>query len=254
MKKYFVLLTMLFCLSSQVFGTTKCFIVQENEKILIQEGDCDSRHAPCSTFKIALALMGFDSCLLTDEIHPQLDFKQGYVDYIESWKQPHNPTTWIKNTCIWYSQVLTQKLGMEKFQEYVTKFKYGNLDISGDTGQNNGLTNCWLSSSLRISGLEQLKFLQDLLGNKLPISKKAQELTRNILFVENLPNGWELYGKMGYGSLPNSDRKIGWFVGWIEKENRKVVFVHYIEDDQKMPTHAGPRAREIAKERVLKLL
>lgn len=62
---------------------------------------------------------------------------------------------------------------MKKFQEYVTKFDYGNKDLSGDKGQNNGLTNAWLSSSLGISSLEQIAFLQKMLADKLPIKPHA---------------------------------------------------------------------------------
>lgn len=260
MKRYFILFVILLGICSQGIAKSKCFIAQENEKVLIQEGNCDARHAPCSTFKIALALMGFDANILTDEIHPQWNFKPGYVEFLESWKQPQNPRTWLKQSCVWYSQVLTQRLGMEKFQEYVAKFKYGNQDISGDKGQNNGLTNCWLSGSLKISGSEQLKFLQDLLNNALPVSERAHKLTRKILFVEDLPDGWKLYGKTGSGYVPNTDGTLnknlhtGWFIGWIEKQNRKISFVHYMENNEKSENGTGSLAREIAKEKVLKLL
>lgn len=61
----------------------------------------------------------------------------------------------MKESCVWYSQVLTKELGMKKFQDYVTKFSYGNMDLSGDKGQKNGLTHAWVASSLRISAEEQ---------------------------------------------------------------------------------------------------
>lgn len=32
------------------------------------------------------------------------------------------PKSWIKESCVGYSQVLTTKLSMEKFQDYVTNF------------------------------------------------------------------------------------------------------------------------------------
>ncbi|KJW02328.1 penicillin binding transpeptidase domain protein [Rickettsia endosymbiont of Ixodes pacificus] len=91
----------------------------------------------------------------------------------------------MKTSCVWYSQVITKELGIEKFRDYVTKFDYGNRDISGDKGKNNGLTNAGLSSSLEISPEEQLAFLQKLAENKLPVSVKAQEMTKNILFIED---------------------------------------------------------------------
>jgi beta-lactamase class D len=166
----------------------------------------------------------------------------------------------MKNSCVWYSQVLTQKLGMKKFQDYVNKFNYGNQDVSGDKGQNNGLTNSWLSSSLEISPEDQIIFLNKLLTNKLPVSNDAQSMTRNIIYVEDLPRGWKLYGKTGSGYLLNKDRtkkleiKHGWFIGWIEKNDKKIIFASHIVDDKKEEGHAGPRAKEQAKEKLLQLI
>jgi beta-lactamase class D len=166
----------------------------------------------------------------------------------------------MKNSCVWYSQVLTPQLGMKKFQDYVKEFNYGNQDISGDKGQNNGLTNAWLSSSLEISPEEQVVFLEKLLSNKLPVSAHAQTMTRNIVYVEDLSHGWKLYGKTGSGYLLNADRtqkleiKHGWFIGWIEKNNKKIVFVNHIVDNRKEAEHAGPRAKQQAKEKMIKII
>ncbi|WP_231289986.1 penicillin-binding transpeptidase domain-containing protein [Rickettsia australis] len=60
---------------------------------------------------------------------------------LEVWKQPHTPKDWMKNSCLWYSQIITKELGIEKFRDYVTQFDYGNHEILGDKGKNNGLTN-----------------------------------------------------------------------------------------------------------------
>ncbi|MFM7458266.1 MAG: class D beta-lactamase [bacterium] len=228
----------------------RCFLLKEGNKFIKQEGDCKSRHSPCSTFKIAISLMGYNEGLLIDEFHPEIPFIEAYPAYIEAWKKPHNPSLWLKNSCVWYSQVLTRKLGMKKFKKYIREFKYGNKDISGDKGLDNGLTESWLSSSLQISPEEQLKFLQKLLDNKLPVSLKAHTMTRNILFIEELADGWKLYGKTGSGVLlnkdgtENPDRQIGWFIGWVEKADRKIVFSYYIQDDDKQDTYAGQRAKQ----------
>ncbi|WP_316354495.1 class D beta-lactamase [Candidatus Trichorickettsia mobilis] len=260
MKKTILFLSIELLLSTSVLADKKCFLVTENNKIMQQEGDCKSRHSPCSTFKIAISLIGFDSAILVDEENPTWEFKEGYVDYRDNWKQPHNPRLWMQHSCVWYSQVLTQKLGMDQFRNYIAKFNYGNQDISGDKGKDNGLTNSWLSSSLEISPEEQVQFLQQLVDNKLPVSLKSHSMTKNILFIENLPDGWKLYGKTGSGSRLNQDRtqkldyKIGWFVGWIQKDERTIIFAHYIEDKDKQDSYADPRAKAAAKEKLLELI
>lgn len=259
MKKVILLLCSIM-LSVGVAFADSCFIAKENEKLLQSEGDPEKRYAPMSTFKIALSLMGFDSGILVDEMHPVWPFKEGYVDWRDAWKQDQTPKSWMKESCVWYSRVLTKQLGMKKFQVYVTKFDYGNKDLSGDKGQNNGLTNAWLSSSLQISSTEQIAFLQKMLAGKLPIKPQAIEMTKNILFVEDLKNGWKLYGKTGMGGLIKIDGiKIpdlyhGWFIGFIEKGDRRIIFSNHIEDDKKEEIFVSLRARLDAKERLTKII
>lgn len=259
MKKFILFLCSIMLLEGVAFADN-CFIAKEKGKVLKSKGDCEKRYAPQSTFKIALALMGFDSGVLIDEMHPEWPFKEGYVDWRDAWKQDQTPKSWMKESCVWYSQVLTKELGMKKFQEYVTKFDYGNKDLSGDKGQNNGLTNAWLSSSLQISAIEQIAFLQNMLAGKLPVKPNAIEMTKNILFVEDLKNGWKFYGKTGTGSLLNAfgaknpDLYHGWFIGWIEKGDRRIIFSNHIEDDKKEEIFASLRAKADAKERLTKII
>lgn len=258
--KKIILLICGIILSSNVAIASSCFIAKEKDQIIHMKGDCDKRYAPCSTFKIALSLIGFDSGILVDATNPVWPFKEGYVDWRDVWKQDQTPQSWMKESCVWYSQVLTKQLGMQKFQDYVTKFSYGNQDLSGDKGKNNGITNSWLSSSLEISGLEQVAFLEKVLIDALPVSKHAHSMTKNLLFAEELKNGWKLYGKTGSGNLLSPDRmqkleiQHGWFIGWIEKGDRKIIFSNHIADDKKEENFASLRAKLDAKERLLKII
>lgn len=254
--KKIIILSLLF-LMNLTFANANCFLASENNKILEQTGECTSRHAPCSTFKVALSAMGYNEGILSDETTPQLQFEKGYPDWLEIWKHPHTPTSWMKHSCVWYSQVITKKLGTKKFQNYLTEFNYGNQDISGDPGQNNGLTRSWLSSSLKISPEEQITFLQKLVNKTLPVSLKSHEMTKKILFLENLEEDWKLYGKTGSGhvkdpnDLLNEDTKLGWFIGWIEKGDRTIVFAHYLEGKEEL---LSQRAKKEAKERLISLV
>ena len=257
--KIFGLIVCTLAIANNIYAK-ECFIASENSKLIHIEGDCDKRYPPCSTFKIAISLMGFDADILMDETHPNWDFKPGYVDWLERWKQPHNPKLWLTNSCVWYSQIITKKLGENKFSEYISSFEYGNQDISGDKGMNNGLTNCWLSSSLTISPKEQIHFLNKLVANSLPVSVNAQEKTKNIMFQEFLSNGWELYGKTGNGPQLDDngnkieDRQVGWFVGFLRKGEKIFTFVQLIADDTKQETYASLRAKAVLKDRIKRIL
>ena len=260
MKKFILFLSLILSFSCSAFADEKCFLIKENDKIITEEGDCKTRYAPESTFKIPLSLIGYDDGVFIDETHPNWPFKTGYDLFINVCKSEHNPRTWMRDSCVWFSQVLTQKLGMEKFKDYVVKLNYGNMDISGDRGKNNGRTDSWLSSSLEISAEEQVTFLQKLIDNKLPISKKSHEMTKNIMFREELSGGWMLYSKSGNGRQQNADRtekldlRHAWSVGWIEKNGRIITFASHILDSKQHEIFASFRIRDEMRNKLWKLI
>lgn len=153
MKKIILFLCSLIIMSNPAGASENCFIAKENGTVLKNEGNCNTPYAPESTFKIALSLIGFDSGIFKTETDPSWSLPECTDPYINVCKGNHNPRTWMRDSCLWYSRVLTTKLGMEKFQDYVSKFSYGNKDLSG------GLTSAWISSSLKISPDGQAEFL-----------------------------------------------------------------------------------------------
>lgn len=203
--------------------------------------------SPCSTFKVLLSLMGFDSGILLDEEHPKWPFKEGYYDYFPFWRTEQTPRSWMKKSCVWYSQVLAQAMGLETIQNYLGKMQYGNRDMSGDPGKNNGLMRAWSSSSLKISLKEQVGFLRQLVQEDLPFSPYAIEMTKRLIFMEELTDGWKLFGKTGAG-VGGEDKEIpvlGWFVGWIEKEGEAYVFAYNILEHNCDLRRRIPRVKEL---------
>lgn len=242
------------CNGAAEASTILCTVVADaaSGKVLKQEGHCTERVTAASTFKIALSLMGYDAGYLTDEHLPSLPFREGYPDWDPSWKAATDPTYWIKNSVVWYSQRLTEWLGEERFQHYVTAFHYGNEDLSGDPGQHNGLTHAWLSSSLKISAVQEVGFLRKIVERQLPVSARAYDMTSRITAISEPQTGWDVHGKTGTGSARKADgseddaHAYGWFVGWATKAGRTLVFARLIQDgpaDAKQELRTGLRAR-----------
>ncbi len=254
-------LTVLLLLLGVANAAPVCTLVKDigTGQTLEQEGDCARRLSPASTFKIPLSLMGYDAGFLTDKNLPLLPFHEGYIDTLPEWKQSISPTTWLQYSAIWYSQQLTEWLGEARLKRYITTFSYGNKDLSGDPGKNNGLTQAWLSSSLKISPLEQVDFLRKVIRRQLFISKNAYEMTSKISEV-GMVSGWTINGKTGTGYLTkedgslDSDRQFGWFIGWARRGNQTLAFAQTVEDEQKEGTPAGLRAKTVLMARLTAIL
>ena len=248
-----------FCMEPQQ-EVESAFIAKQGNKIITEVGNPIKRRAPFSTFKTVLAAIGFDAGILESKDSPKWSFKKEYMVNIPwynieenkyGWVGDHTPETFMANSVLWFSHQITEKLGKEKFQGYVSKLNYGNKDVSGTPGKDDSLLKSWLGTSLEISPREQVEFLEKLLTHTLPLSEDAQVKTREIMDRKETWNEWKLYGKTGGGNFNN-----GWFIGWIEKDGTQpIVFAQYLDKNdpdlnlEGLPVHptVGLTAKEVAK-------
>jgi beta-lactamase class D len=203
---------------------------------------CAMRTSPCSTFKVPLALMAYDAGILADESSSMK--WDGTKFSRDSWNQDQTAASWMKYSVVWFSQRLTPLLGMDRVRAYLSKFDFGNKDMSG------GLTRAWLESSLKISPDEQLRFWERFWRETLPVSQHAFEMTKRITRVDTSSSGWTLNGKTGSG-----DAGLGWFVGHVSRGDREYVFVTAYTDREKSSDTRPPGwiARDITKSILEKL-
>jgi beta-lactamase class D len=234
-----------------VFSAEESFLLVNGStgEVVIEMGPhVHKRISPCSTFKIALGLMGYDAEILKDEKTPAWEFREGYDDFLESWKSPQTPKSWMRCSCVWYSKLLTLELGAKRIQGYLASFGYGNQDISGGLAQPGPDNPAWINSSLQISPEEQVVFIRKMLGGTPPVSLSAIEKTKVILFKEESTEGWKLFGKTGAGSSPVEDGQTlehSWFVGWIEKGKRFYPFAWLIRDKKISMEKRIPRVKQL---------
>jgi beta-lactamase class D len=197
-----------------LYDVTKSQTVQEYNK-----KRCAKREPAFSTFKIALALIAFDKGVLKDENTP---FKWDGKDHgMPAWNRDQTATSWMKDSVVWVSQILTKRLGKKTLEKYLKDFGYGTADMSG------GIETAWLThdSTLLISADEQVKFLTRLWKGELPVSKKAIELTQKISFIEMTSKGYSFSGKTGSGTVGSDQSRLGWFVSHFEKGSESFVSV-----------------------------
>jgi beta-lactamase class D len=245
---YFVVLSV-----STAYARTVCTLAMDavSGAVLVREGDCDTRVTPASTFKIPLAVMGYDTVILTDERTPNWPYRAGYPAWGgAAWMRDADPTHWMTFSVVWYSQQITQRLGIDRLRRYSFDFGLGNADVSGDPGKNNALERSWISSSLQISPSEQVIFLRKLVMRQLPASAASMDKASMLVQATSLPNDWTVYGKTG-AAFPRKadgnfdrDRGWGWFVGWATNGMRTVVFTRLDQDVGRTSTSASLRARD----------
>jgi len=231
------------------YQKSACFLLFDlkNERLVEQyDGHrCAKRIAADSTFKVALSLMAFDKHIINQNTVFKWDGKE---KGLKLWDHDQSPHSWLKNSVVWVSQQITPQLGLETIQQYLHLLDYGNQDFSGDPGKHNGLKQAWLSSSLKISANEQLRLLQQLLTEQLPVSKQAMQQTKENMYLETSKRGWHLYGKSGSGHNAKQLAE-GWFIGFTQKDNKVFLFVTNFTENNKptLPEVGGNVAKSITK-------
>lgn len=232
---------------------TVCTIVADaaDGRILLEQGDCRRRVTPASTFKIALSLIGFETGFLRDVHHPSVPFQDGYADWGgANWRRTTDPTDWMKYSVVWYSRLISHGVGADRLSDFARRFGYGNADLSGDPGQDNGLDRAWISSSLRIAPVEQVAFLHRLVSGRLPVSAATMAATAAIIEVRPAADGWTIHGKTGAAFPRRADgdwdeeHGYGWYVGWAVRADHRLVFARLNQDDRKQTVSTGLRTRD----------
>ncbi len=221
-----------------------CFIIADLEtgRILAEHNPkrCKERFSPCSSFKVPAALMAFDKGILKDE--NQVVKWDNIKRSRQEENQDQTPITWMSNSIKWVTEWVMPQVGEKSINYFLDVFNYGNKDFSG------GLKDAWVTSSLKISAHEQIDFISKLWKGNLPVSPKATELTKKIMFIKKIGSS-ELYGKTGTGCLvgrgcmEKPDKMLGNFIGILKSGSKTYVIAANASDlmDQERP--AGPRLR-----------
>lgn len=251
--------TMSFASAATADPACTLIVRSDTGEVLVEEGDCDTRATPASTFKLPLAVIGFDTRKLTSPEAPAMDFDPDrHTAWLDAWKATTTPRTWLRDSVVWYSWEITRPLGLEGLAGYLEKFDYGNQDIGGTPGEDNGLTHSWLSSSLAISPREQATFVSKLLMRSLPVTVWSQSLADETTASYAFGDGQTAKGKTGNGFALDANgerdrnRQVGWFVGWTHDwpkgadvpDDTPLVFVRLLLDDGPRDGYASQHARD----------
>jgi beta-lactamase class D len=203
-------------------GAFAAFRVDDQQLIASDNSRARDPVLPASTFKIPNSVIALETGIVAD---PDKDvFKwDGVTRSIADWNKDHTLRTAIAVSAVPVYQEIARRIGNERMQKYVDAFEYGNGDIGG------GIDRFWLTGGLRISPLQQIAFVDKLRRGALPVSKRAQELTRDILPVTKAGDSiirakTGLTGVTDTTMTDGAKTSVGWLVGWAEKGSAQTVF------------------------------
>jgi beta-lactamase class D len=215
-------------------GTVGTFVAYKTEDYLIIASDRDrsgTAQLPASTFKIPNSVIALETGVVAD---PDKDiFKwDGVTRSIEAWNKDHTLRSAIAVSAVPVYQEIARRIGQERMQKYVDLFEYGNRDIGG------GIDQFWLTGNLRIDPMQQVDFVDRLRRGVLPVSKRSQDLVRDILSVTKVGDATIRF-KTGLLGAEIGKPSLGWLVGWVEKGSDRTVFA--LNLDVREPRHVEAR-------------
>lgn len=211
-----------------VDGTFVLYDVEAGRMTGHDRSRANTRFVPASTFKIPNTLIGLSTGAVrsVDEILPY----GGQPQPFKAWERDMGLRDAIVLSNVPIYQALARRIGLERMREAVSRLKYGNAEIGSVVDR------FWLDGPLRISAVEQARFLAGLAGGGLPVAAGVQDSTREILKIEQGAD-WTLYGKTGWENAPGEG--VGWWVGWVERGERIHAFA--LNMDMRNPDDAGKR-------------
>jgi len=217
-------------------GTAGTFVGYKIDDYLVIASDKDrsgEAMLPASTFKIPNSIIALETGVVGD---PDKDvFKwDGVTRSIEAWNKDHTLRTAIAASAVPVYQEIARRIGAERMQKYLDLLEYGNRDIGG------GVDQFWLTGNLRIDPVQQVDFVDRLRRGTLPVSKRSQDLVRDILPVTKVGDS-VIRAKSGLLGAEIGKPSLGWMVGWAEKGSADTVFA--LNLDVRDPGHIADRMK-----------
>lgn len=202
----------------KVKGTFVLYDISNNMFIGFNQARAKTRYIPGSTFKIANSLIGLSVGAVknVDEVLPYGDEDQP----IKSWELDMSLRDAIKISNVPIYQELARRINLFQMQSNIAKLHYGNMDL--------GLLidRFWLDGPLQISAMEQVLFISKLARGQLDFTASHQEAIAEILEIQKTEE-FTLHVKTGWQT--STDPGIGWWVGWIKRDEKIYAFALNID-------------------------
>ena len=197
-------------------GVVGTFVLWEPDSGRLQASDtarANQGFLPASTFKLFNSLVALQEVAVPDE-NTVLPWDK-VERYSPDWNQDLNMRQALPYSAAWFYQETARRVGVERMQHWLDTVPYGNATM-GDS-----IDMFWLRGGLRITALQQIRFVEALHDEVLPFEVAHQRTVKRIMPGDSAAT-WHIQAKTGWAVLENEE--YGWYVGWIERGGGTAYF------------------------------
>ncbi|HDC0224778.1 TPA: beta-lactam sensor/signal transducer BlaR1 [Staphylococcus aureus] len=218
-------------------GSFVMYSIKKDKYYIYNEKESRKRYSPDSTYKIYLALFGLDRHIISDK-NSRMSWNHNHYPF-DSWNKDQDLNTAIQNSVNWYFERISNQLSKNYTSDQLKQLNYGNKNLGSYKAY-------WLEDSLKISNLEQVIVLKNMMEQNNHFSKNEKKQLSSSLLIRKNEN-YELYGKTGTG-IVNGKYNNGWFVGYVITNHDKYYFSTHLSDEKASGENAKLINEKILKE------
>ncbi|HDF2111270.1 TPA: beta-lactam sensor/signal transducer BlaR1 [Staphylococcus aureus] len=218
-------------------GSFVMYSMKKDKYYIYNEKESRKRYSPYSTYKIYLALFGLDRHIISDKNSRMLWNHNHYP--FDSWNKDQDLNTAIQNSVNWYFERISNQISKNYTYDQLKQLNYGNKNLGSYKAY-------WLEDSLKISNLEQVIVLKNMMEQNNHFSKNEKKQLSSSLLIRKNEN-YALYGKTGTG-IVNGKYNNGWFVGYVITNHDKYYFSTHLSDEKASGENAKLINEKILKE------
>ncbi|GGQ28795.1 beta-lactamase class D [Actinomadura coerulea] len=201
-----------------VHGSFALLDVNSRATTVVDRRLAETPLVPASSFKVPHALVALETGAVKspDEVIPWDGTPQPFPE----WEQDMTMREAIRISNAAAFQVIARRIGLQRERQWLHRFGYGNRQTGTKVDR------FWLDGPLKISAVEQTRFLERLAAERLPASRANQRTVRDLIKQEE-KDGYTLYAKSGWQNAPGPGT--GWWVGWVDRGGRVSTFALNID-------------------------
>lgn len=230
-----------------VKGSFTLYDYKNSRWICSDTADSMKETVPASTFKIINLLIALETGVIKDQF--EVIKWGGTTDTSVYGYRPNiyrdmNVKEAFELSAGWVFMELSQKIGRDRYLDYLKRCGYGNGKVSDKA-------DFWNFGPLFISPRKQIEFLIKLHEGRVPFSKRNIDILKSVM-TKASSSEYTLRGKTGWGWYEGIDA--GWWVGYVERADNVYFFATRLQKSREDKNKNFQSARITITDEVLREL